>query len=91
MSSRRCDNLPVPRFEPFAPALAQVRALVTAAFGDVFHTPIAFALLDVSKTPGPLKCLRDTGVGNLVTDALRWRTGTDIAHSTSAVGRPGSP
>jgi 5'-nucleotidase len=81
----------VPRFPPFAPALDQVRGLVTAAFGDVFHAPIAHALLDVSKTPGPARCLRDTGVGNLVTDAYRWRTGTDVAIAANGFASEGIP
>ena len=69
----------VPRLPLIADAVAQLQAAVNATFGfDMFHKPVAVALLDVSTVPGPLNCLRDSGTGNLVTDALRHRTGTDL-------------
>jgi 5'-nucleotidase / UDP-sugar diphosphatase len=68
----------VPPFAPFAPAMQRIQAVVGASFGDV-HAPVAFAPSGVSRAPGPLACVRDTGVGNLVTDAFRAQTGTDIA------------
>jgi len=69
----------VPRLPPVAAVVGQLQSLVNATFGtEMFHTAVAYALLDVSESPGPVACLRDTGVGNLVTDALRFAGGTDL-------------
>lgn len=64
-------------FAPFAPALRLVDAAVAALFDDV-GARVAFAPFGVSRTPS-LACLRDSGAGNLVTDAMRARTGTALA------------
>ena len=69
----------VPRLPEVTAVVKQLQAVVNATFGsEMFHTPVAFALLDVSENPGSVACLRDTGTGNLVTDALRHATGTDL-------------
>jgi 5'-nucleotidase / UDP-sugar diphosphatase len=68
---------------PAAPAVAQVveqlKAGVVARYGDVYHTPIAYAAWDLSKASDPAKPWRDTAMGNLVTDALRRKGDTQIA------------
>ena len=60
-------------FPQFAPVIQQVEQAVGDLFGDV-HARVAFASFGVSNAPGPVACMRDTGAGNLVTDATRART-----------------
>jgi 5'-nucleotidase/UDP-sugar diphosphatase len=55
------------------------KADVVADYGDVYGTPLATAARDVGAAWNPASPARDTGMGNLLTAALRWKTGTDIA------------
>ncbi len=77
----------VPRHPLVAAIVGQVQALVTATFpaqldeeryGSFFHAPIATALVDVTPDVGA-GLQRDTGIGNLIADAMRRKTRTDIA------------
>ena len=80
------DLLPVD--EAVAPD-PQVAALVEQAkagiaakyapYGDVYKDVVGYAPWRVSKRYDPERPVRDTAMGNLVTDALRWRTRTQIA------------
>ena len=57
---------------------------IIARYGNVFSETVGYALNDISASFNELKPERDTPLGNLVTDAHRWRTGTQI--SLTAVG-----
>jgi 5'-nucleotidase len=50
-----------------------------APYGDVYKDVVGYAPWRVSKRYDPEHAVRDTAMGNLVTDALRWRTRTEIA------------
>ncbi len=52
---------------------------VIEQFGDLYHTVIGTARNDVTKRFDLKSPLRDTPMGNLVTDAFRSKTRTDIA------------
>ena len=70
----------VPRLPQVAAVVNQVKAGVDQRYGqDVWHEPIARALLDVAKDPPARSPMRDSPVADLVTDALRARGRTDIA------------
>ncbi len=47
-------------------------------YGDVYHQVLAEAAVDVERTVGEGR-ERDTGIGNLITDALRAAAGADVA------------
>lgn len=78
-----------PPSSPIAAAVAQVQLLVAGTFApfwsppDPFHTAIAYAEDNVSNQLNMKVPKRDTGTGNLVTDALRARTGTDLAFTVT--------
>jgi 5'-nucleotidase len=81
----------VPRLPPIAAAVRQVQDYVRLVFapyldeaghGLWFRTPIATATADVTKTADD-GAKRDTGLGDLVTDAMRWWTGTDVAFTAN--------
>ncbi len=81
----------VPRLPPVAAAVSQVQDYVRwifapyldeAKYGLYFRTPIATATADVTNLDGD-GAKRDTGLGNLVTDAMRLRTGTDVAFTAN--------
>lgn len=70
----------VPRLPPIAAAVNQLKAAIDQRYGeDLWHHPIARALLDVAKDPPARSMLRDSPIADLVTDALRAKGGTDIA------------
>ncbi len=77
------ELLPVDRkVEPLAPVEAvvdELKAGIVAAYGDVYGIKLATAVDDVETKTDPSQPWRDSGMGNLVTDALRARTGTDLA------------
>jgi 2',3'-cyclic-nucleotide 2'-phosphodiesterase (5'-nucleotidase family) len=74
--------VPINKYVPEAPEVQAVvdslKPGVVARYGDVFGTVIAEAAGDVPKTYDPRCSKRDTAMGNLVADALRARTGTDL-------------
>jgi 5'-nucleotidase len=70
----------VPPSPEFAPLVEQLKAGIVAHYGeDVYATPLATAARFLAKDYDPLRPQRDTAMGNLVTDALRDATGTEIA------------
>jgi 5'-nucleotidase/UDP-sugar diphosphatase len=60
-------------------AVNQLKAGIVQQYGDVYGSPVAFALGDITMANDPSQMARDSGMGNLITDALRSRTGTDLA------------
>ncbi len=64
--------------------VASLKEGIVAKYGDIYHTQIGTAVADIPKSYDPHLPLRDTPMGNLVTDAFRARTGTTIA--MTAVG-----
>jgi 5'-nucleotidase len=70
----------VERAPAVAAAVDQLKAGIDQLYGeDFWHQRIAFALADVQKDAADASPQRDTGIGNLITDALRVKGGTDIA------------
>ena len=55
------------------------KAAIFARYGDVYHTVLATTKTELSKAYDDRSPLRDTPLGNLITDAFRNKTGTDIA------------
>jgi 5''-nucleotidase/2'',3''-cyclic phosphodiesterase and related esterases len=73
---------------PKAPAIQavidQLKFGIVAKYGDVYHTVVATAKKDITDTVQHLVPFRDVPVANLVTDAFRNKTGTQI--SVDALG-----
>lgn len=59
--------------------IEQLKLGVVQQFGDVYHTKVAYALRDVKYEPDGWSNWLDSGMGNLITDAQRVKTRTDIA------------
>lgn len=58
----------------------ELQAAIDQRYGeDFWRVPIAFALSDIAKDVDPGSPQRDSGIGNLVTDALRASGDTDLA------------
>lgn len=81
---------PAPAESLIAATVAQLQQWVPAMLppgtfdpADPFHAPIAFAEKNVSHVLNMKVPKRDTGTGNLVTDALRAHTGTDLAFTVT--------
>jgi 5'-nucleotidase/UDP-sugar diphosphatase len=60
-------------------AVDDLKAGIVARYGDVYHQPLAWAEQDLTSSWDPRHAKRDTPLGNLLTDAYRAWTGTDIA------------
>ncbi|HVN74758.1 MAG TPA: bifunctional UDP-sugar hydrolase/5'-nucleotidase [Thermoanaerobaculaceae bacterium] len=77
------ELLPVDRkVEPLPQVQAVVDDLkqgIVAAYGDMYHLQLATATYDLGTTTNPRQPRRDTAMGDLITDALRAKTGTDVA------------
>jgi hypothetical protein len=75
--------IPVDRKVPKVPEIQvvvdQLKQGIVQTYGDVYHRVDGFALVDLNKHYNPKSQLRDTPIGNLVTDALRKKGRTDIA------------
>jgi 5'-nucleotidase / UDP-sugar diphosphatase len=75
--------IPLDKTVPAAPQIQgvvdQLKAGIVAQYGDVYHTKVGYALSSVKMTPEGPASWRDTGMGNLITDALRTKTNTDLA------------
>jgi len=69
----------VPRLPPVEGVVSDLQAGINLLYGeDLWHSPIAFALTDVAKEAPKGSPLRDSPIGDLVTDALRAKGRTDI-------------
>ena len=81
--------LPVDASVRSLPAVQQVvrdlKTGVVAQFGDVYHTVLARALRDIDRTAGARSPARDSGMGDLITDSMRWAAHTDIAITTDGL------
>jgi 2',3'-cyclic-nucleotide 2'-phosphodiesterase (5'-nucleotidase family) len=75
--------IPLDTTVPGAPEIQavvdQLKAGIVAQYGDVYHTKVAYALRDVKYADDGFLNWRDSGMGNLITDAQRAKTHTDIA------------
>jgi 5'-nucleotidase len=69
----------IPDEPTVAGAVAAVQDAVRAMYGDVYDTKIATADRDILLTWDPAARERDTGMGNLVGDAIRKQKKTQIA------------
>jgi 5'-nucleotidase len=58
---------------------------IVNAYGDVYRTTLARATRDLETSTDPRQPKRDSAMGNLITDALREKTGTDIAITANGV------
>ena len=68
----------------------QLKAGIVARWGDVFATEVATARHPIAKE-WARGVFRDSPMGNLVTDALRLRTGADIAITANGLISEGLP
>ncbi len=64
---------------------------IVARYGDVYNLTLATAVHDLETTTDPEQPERDTAMGDLVTDALRAKTGTDIALTANGLVCKGIP
>lgn len=81
--------LPVDRKIPPLPEVQNVvdefKLGIVAKYGDVYRTTLARATRDLEMSTNPKQPKRDSAMGNLITDALREETGTDIAITANGV------
>jgi 2',3'-cyclic-nucleotide 2'-phosphodiesterase (5'-nucleotidase family) len=56
-----------------------LKSEIVAQYGDVYHTIVGRATHDLDKHFDPVSPLRDTPIGNLVTDSFRKKTRTNVA------------
>ena len=59
--------------------VASLKEDIVRHYGDVYHTVIARAAKELESSPRGKSRHRDSSLGNLITDAFRNKTGTDIA------------
>lgn len=85
----RAGLVPISRWVPESPEVQAVidtlKPGIVARYGDVFGQVLAEAAQDVDKAYDPASPLRDTAMGNLVADALRAKTGTEIGATVSGL------
>jgi 5'-nucleotidase len=83
VTSTSYELLPVDASVPPEPTVAGVVSAlkdgIVATWGDVYHTALGTAAHDMVDTFNPNLPLRDTPMGNFITDAFRWKTGTNVA------------
>ncbi len=68
----------VPAVPEFKAVIDELKTGITAQFGDVFHTVEGFALRDLETANTPDSRMKDTPMGNLITDSYRNKTHTKI-------------
>ena len=56
----------------------QLKSGIEATYGDVYHKVLAVALSDINRHFDPASPLRDTPLGNLITDACRRKAETQL-------------
>ena len=80
------DTAPLPWVQE---AVDDLKVGIVARYGDVYHLPLAWAEQEIGLDWNPHNAKRDTPLGNLLTDAYRAWTGTDIGLEPFAyVGDP---
>jgi 2',3'-cyclic-nucleotide 2'-phosphodiesterase (5'-nucleotidase family) len=76
-----------PALEAVQSAVDALKAAIVTRYGDVYHLQLAWAAQDIANQFDPSKAKRDTPLGNLLADAYRERTGTDVAmEATGFIG-----
>lgn len=71
-------NAQVPAVPEIKAVLDQLKAGITAQYGNVYHTIDGLALKDLNADNEPNSLLKDTPMGNLITDSYRNNTKTKI-------------
>lgn len=71
-------NAGVPAVPEIKAVIDELKLGITAQFGDVYHTIDGFALKDMNADNDPSGKIKDTPMGNLVTDSYRYKTHTKI-------------
>jgi 5'-nucleotidase / UDP-sugar diphosphatase len=74
------DVVPDPATQAMVETLKQG---IVQTYGDVYHDVIAWAPWNLERHYDPTRPARDTALGNLVTDAYRFKTGTEIGLAAS--------
>ncbi len=69
----------VPKVAEVQAAVDGLKAVIVQQYGDVYRTVVGVAATDLNKTYDPATPVRDSQLGDLVTDACRNKTHTDIA------------
>lgn len=69
----------VPQEPTIQEIVEQLKEGVIQQFGDLYHVRLGTAVHELTKRYNEQTPLRDTPIGNLVTDAFREKTGTDVA------------
>ena len=72
-------NASVPAVPEIKAVIDELKLGIKAQFGDVYHIIDGFALLDMNADNQPSSRIKDTPMGNLVTDSYRNKTHTKIA------------
>ena len=75
----------VPEAPAVQAAVDTLKAGVTQQYGNVYGRAVAWATHAVADTYDAEREARDTGMGNLISDAFRFHTRTDIALTTSGL------
>ncbi|HEY6950876.1 MAG TPA: 5'-nucleotidase C-terminal domain-containing protein [Bacteroidota bacterium] len=80
------NNYQMVNIDASVPNVAEIQTVVdflkqgiVDQYGDVYHSVVAVAATDLSPHYDPASPMRDSPLGNLVTDACRRKTRTDIA------------
>ena len=71
-------NAQVPAVPEIKAVIDQLKQGITAQFGNVYHTIDGLALKDMEADNSPESKIRDTPMGNLITDSYRNKTHTKI-------------
>lgn len=69
----------VPAYPGIQNTVNALKAGIVAQYGDIYHTTLTRAASTIGKTYDPDRIKRDTALGDLIADAYRSATGTDIA------------
>ncbi len=81
----------VPDNPTIAALIAQLKQGVVQRYGDVYQHVLATAKWDITTTYDPAGRSRDTAMGDLITDAMRKLTHTDIAVTPNGLISEGLP
>ena len=69
----------VPEVPEIQAVIVELKAGIVAQYGDVYNTVLGTASHDIDRSSDPNNPLRDTPLGDLITDAYRDNTNTKIA------------
>lgn len=69
----------VPQVSEIQAVIDELKAGIAAQYGDVYGTVLGTASHDINRASEPNNPLRDTPLGDLITDAYRDNTNTEIA------------